>query len=71
VNTGICISFMPGARIFRMVTKKLMPVSVVPSPISAAPDVVVHADARTVFDARQRRIGQPAGGGELTDPATA
>ncbi|KAG1553196.1 hypothetical protein G6F50_013067 [Rhizopus delemar] len=33
-----------------------------------APDVVVHADAWTVFDARQRRERQPAGGSELTDP---
>ncbi|KAG1086157.1 hypothetical protein G6F40_014012 [Rhizopus arrhizus] len=33
-----------------------------------APDVVVHADAWTVFDARQRRERQPAGGSELADP---
>ena len=32
VNTGIFISFMPGARMRRMVTMKLMPVSVVPRP---------------------------------------
>ncbi|CFO04545.1 Uncharacterised protein [Bordetella pertussis] len=34
VNTGIFISAMPGARIFMMVTMKLMPLSVVPSPDS-------------------------------------
>ncbi|MDT4864111.1 hypothetical protein FQZ97_988580 [compost metagenome] len=32
VNTGIFIRVRPGARMRRMVTMKLMPVSVVPSP---------------------------------------
>ncbi|MNT02528.1 hypothetical protein D3C72_1370290 [compost metagenome] len=32
VNTGIFMRFRPGARMRRMVTMKLMPVSVVPSP---------------------------------------
>ena len=32
VNTGMRISVMPGARILRMVTKKLTPVSSVPMP---------------------------------------
>ena len=32
VNTGIFIQVMPGARIFTMVTKKLIPVSKVPMP---------------------------------------
>jgi hypothetical protein len=32
VKIGICISFMPGARILMMVTRKLIAVSVVPIP---------------------------------------
>ena len=32
VNTGIFIRVMPGARMRRIVTMKLMPVSVVPKP---------------------------------------
>ncbi|MNE98522.1 hypothetical protein D3C80_1970400 [compost metagenome] len=32
VKTGIFIRFMPGARMRRIVTMKLMPVRVVPSP---------------------------------------
>ena len=32
VKIGMSISFMPGARIFRTVARKLTPVSVVPSP---------------------------------------
>ena len=32
VNTGICINFIPGARILRIVTKKFTPVSNVPIP---------------------------------------
>ena len=34
VNTGILNIVIPGARIFRMVTKKLIPVRVVPTPES-------------------------------------
>ena len=34
VNTGILNIVIPGARIFSMVTKKLIPVSVVPIPDS-------------------------------------
>ncbi len=33
VNSGIRISVMPGARLLRMVTMKLMPVSVEPMPL--------------------------------------
>ena len=33
VNSGIRISVMPGARFLRMVTMKLMPVSVDPMPL--------------------------------------
>ncbi len=33
VNSGIRIKVIPGARLFRMVTTKLMPVSVVPMPL--------------------------------------
>ena len=32
VKIGICISFMPGARILNTVTRKLIPVSNVPIP---------------------------------------
>jgi len=32
VNSGIRMSFMPGARILMMVTRKLMPVRSVPTP---------------------------------------
>ncbi|MNV34261.1 hypothetical protein D3C71_1256710 [compost metagenome] len=39
VNTGMCISFMPGVRIFRMVMKKLIPLSVVPRPATCRPQM--------------------------------
>jgi hypothetical protein len=39
VNTGICISFMLGVRILRMVMKKLIPLSVVPKPATCRPQM--------------------------------
>ena len=39
LNTGMCISFMPGVRILRMVMKKLMPLRVVPRPETCRPQM--------------------------------
>ncbi len=39
VKTGIFIRFMPGARILMMVTIRLMPDSVVPTPATCNPQM--------------------------------
>jgi hypothetical protein len=38
VNSGICISFMLGVRIFKIVTTKLIPVAKLPIPLSLLRD---------------------------------